>query len=98
MVDLKSCPFCGSTDGVLEPRKPDGYAYDYDSPFGGIRFNNGEPVNGSKPTRAIPYWLGAPPNGVPVAGKVVTVRQRGASTTEDIIDAPGVKTGEGGQR
>jgi len=29
-------------------------------------------------------------DGVPVAGKVVTVRQRGASTTEDIIDADGV--------
>jgi len=54
--------------GVLEPRKPDGYAYAYDSPFGGIRFNNGEPVNGSKPTRAIPYWLGAPPNGVKTGG------------------------------
>lgn len=56
------------TPGVLEPRKPDGYAYAYDSPFGGIRFNNGEPVNGSKPTRAIPYWLGAPPNGVKTGG------------------------------
>ena len=35
--------------------------------------------------------ISAAGDGVSVAGKVVTVRQRGASTTEDIIDADGVK-------
>lgn len=54
---------------------------------------------GTKPTpeqfRAAMVDEGWPaPSGVSVAGKVVTVRQRGASTTEDIIDADGVETGE----
>ena len=41
--------------------KPDGYAYEYPGPYGGILFTHGEERNGSKPLRAIPYWLGAAP-------------------------------------
>lgn len=64
--------------GALEAgRKPDGYAYEYESPFGGIRFNNGEPVNGSKPTRAIPYWLGNAP-----AAKVAQEGTAGVATDQ----------------
>jgi hypothetical protein len=41
-------------------RNPDGYAYRYSGPYGGLRFNNGEEVNGSKPMEAVPYFLGSP--------------------------------------
>ena len=42
-------------------RQPSGYAYRYQQ-FGDsvIRFNGGGEVNGSRPTEAIPYWLGRP--------------------------------------
>jgi hypothetical protein len=40
---------------------PHGYAYRYPGPYGGIRFNGGEEVNGSRPIEAVPYWLGSPP-------------------------------------
>ncbi len=44
-----------------EPRQPDGYAYEYPSMSGNVlRFNHGQEVNGSKPTRAVPYYLGTP--------------------------------------
>lgn len=65
---------CPSGDGSLRhpcpqhpgARSPDGYAYIYPWPFGPagetvIRFNGGESVNGSKPIRSVPYWLGTHP-------------------------------------
>lgn len=47
-------------------RQPSGYAYRYQQ-FGDsvIRFNGGGEVNGSRPTEAIPYWLGEPPQPAP---------------------------------
>jgi hypothetical protein len=49
-------------------RQPSGYAYRYQQ-FGDsvIRFNGGSEVNGSRPTEAIPYWLGHPPRPIPPA-------------------------------
>lgn len=42
---------------------PHGYAYLYPSPSGGtvIKFGSGREINGSRPIKAIPYWLGVPP-------------------------------------
>lgn len=54
-------PTEGEPQPACEARQPDGYAYEYPEPFGGIRFTNGEERNGHKPTRAVPYWLGAGP-------------------------------------
>lgn len=44
---------------------PDGYAYRYPGPYGGLRFNQGQDVNGSRPVEAVPYWLGKPPSPEP---------------------------------
>jgi hypothetical protein len=47
---------------VTEARKPDGYAYRYETYDGQvIRFNGGIEVNGGKPIEAIPYYFGTPP-------------------------------------
>ncbi|EYS89529.1 hypothetical protein CF68_33110 [Cupriavidus sp. SK-4] len=46
------------TEQNIPERTPDGYAYRYPGPYGGLRFNGGEEVNGSRPTEAVPYWLG----------------------------------------
>lgn len=63
-----------------EPRKPDGYAYRYSGPYGGLRFNNGEEVNGSKPIESVPYFLGslAEPiiDGYPLWSGIPTARQQ----------------------
>ena len=58
MVDADAEPV------AVASRAPDGYAYEYHSTFGNYtirRFNGGESENGSKPIRAVPYWLDAPP-------------------------------------
>lgn len=41
--------------------KPDGYAYQYAGPYGGIQFTHGEERNGSKPLREIPYFFDTSP-------------------------------------
>lgn len=44
------------------PRKPDGYAYRFPSPFGGtvLHFDSRE-RNGHKPIETLPYWFAHPP-------------------------------------
>jgi hypothetical protein len=50
-------------------RQPSGYAYRYQQfGYSVIRFNGGGEVNGSRPTEAIPYWLGEPLQPVQAAG------------------------------
>lgn len=46
-------------------RRPDGYAYEYPGPFGGIQFSNGGERNGSKPIRAIPFYFNTPQPAAP---------------------------------
>lgn len=58
-----------SAQPMAEKREPDGYAYRYNSPWGGteVVFNTGELRNGGKPIEAIPYYLGiAPASAQPV--------------------------------
>jgi len=66
MQKLAECdiePMAGQSVAQVE-RKPDGYAYEYPGPFGGILFTSGGECNGSKPIRAIPYYLATPPSEV----------------------------------
>lgn len=44
---------------------PNGYAYEYPGPYGGIQFTHGGERNGSKPLRSIPYYFDAPPPAAP---------------------------------
>jgi hypothetical protein len=64
--------------GVQEPRKPDGYAYEYPGPYGGVMFTNGEERNGCKPSRAVPYWLDTPPASGVLAADVDQLRDDAA--------------------
>jgi hypothetical protein len=50
-------------------RQPDGYAYRYPGPYGGLRFNSGQEVNGSRPTESVPYFLGSAPAQIEASKK-----------------------------
>lgn len=88
-----------------EARQPDGYAYRYPTELGSvIRFSNGGPVNGARPSESIPYFFRTPEkttvidarihqgNDLIVDGvelaKFVTVRITGTVSFGKKTDAP----------
>lgn len=83
-----------SPDGVRDGVKPDGYAYEYPGPYGGIMFTNGEERNGSRPVRAVPYWLGTPPNGVMVGAPPKPQEQPADSLWDECAEAVGRLTSQ----
>ena len=64
-IEPRSCPTPGACSCVKPApavAPPSGYAYRYPD---GIRFNNGNEVNGCRPSEAIPYWFSQPPAPAP---------------------------------
>ncbi len=47
---------------LAEPQEPDGYLYEFPSPFGGVHLSlSASEWNGSRALRAIPYYLAPQP-------------------------------------